>query len=419
MEKHLSKILTETSEKELEIQKLKSDIDAMRPPEENVSDNIAITCGHCHQGNHTKRWCVDPPCTTSISCGKIRFHKSELKEFDLKKAQLKKLMRDKCSLESECKKVRDTIASTVKSFPQAVKTALINSNKKEYLAIHDGKFVPLTTKINRDISILQKYYNGKIPEDIESESSMFPAIIQEANKQFHLNSFTVEQKLEERLSSVHRKITRTSTVDPNDEYIVLDSSPETNHNLTDQPTSRTQSSPQVYQSPINSPPSKILKSNHTLNLSTGGDIQVDKIINTFEKLSTPTKSVQNRCTTNQQHTHSHRSVCDTNSTTHETKSYTFEASANTSRYQSGNLECGEYKRNKQQSIPPEIKNENDSAVGKTHACANTTPSTPSIQLSDRGNFSHPQQQYPPILCGFYPPTPHLYSQLPAHPNHFL
>ena len=90
MEKHLSKILTETSEKELEIQKLKSDIDAMRPPEDNPSDNIAITCGHCHQGNHTKRRCLDPPCTTSISCGKIRFHESELKEFELKKAQLKK-----------------------------------------------------------------------------------------------------------------------------------------------------------------------------------------------------------------------------------------------------------------------------------------------------------------------------------------
>ena len=100
------------------------------------------------------------------------------------------------------------------------------------------------------------------------------------------------------------------------------------------------------------------------------------------------------------------------------KSYTFEASANMSRYQSGKLDCGEYKRDKRQStcIAPEIKNENDLAGGKTHAGANTTPS---IQLSNTGHFPHPQQQYPPILCGFYPPTPHLYSQLPAHPNHFL
>ena len=106
-------------------------------------------------------------------------------------------------MESECKKVCETIAATVKTFPQAIKTALINSNKKEYLTVHDGKFVPLTMKINRDITILQKYYNGKIPSDIEQESSLFPAIIAEANKQLSVKSFTIEQKLEETLSSVH------------------------------------------------------------------------------------------------------------------------------------------------------------------------------------------------------------------------
>ena len=111
-------------------------------------------------------------------------------------------------------------------------------------------------------------------------------------------------------------------------------------------------------------------------------------------------------------------MCDTNSTTNDTNSYTLEAPANTSKYQSGTFDCGEYTLNRQQSIciPPGIKNENDSAVGKSHACANTTPS---LQMSNRGKFSHPQQQYPPIMCGFYPPTPHLYPQLPAHPNHFL
>ena len=106
-------------------------------------------------------------------------------------------------MESECKKCRETIVAMVKSFPQAVKTYLINSNKRAYLTIHDGKFVPLTAKINRDISILQKYYSGKVPDDLEQESALFPAIIEEASKEFKLNSVTVEQKLEERLSSVH------------------------------------------------------------------------------------------------------------------------------------------------------------------------------------------------------------------------
>ena len=53
-----------------------------------------------------------------------------MKIFETKKTQLKKMTRDKIALESECRKVRETIASMVKSFPQAIKTALINSNKK-------------------------------------------------------------------------------------------------------------------------------------------------------------------------------------------------------------------------------------------------------------------------------------------------
>ena len=147
MEKHLTTVLTQISEKEIEIEKIKSDIESMKPTDYFNGDTVAITCGRCHQGNHTKR-CVDPHRTTSISCGKIKFHKSELKIVENKKVQLKKLIRDKVSLEAESKKIRETIASTIKTFPQAIKTALINSNKKEYLTIHDGKFVPLTTRIN-------------------------------------------------------------------------------------------------------------------------------------------------------------------------------------------------------------------------------------------------------------------------------
>ena len=224
MEKHLSHLFIQISDKNIEIEKIKSEIDCMKPPEESLADNVAITCSKCHMGNHTRRWCVDSPCTTSISCGKIRFHKAELKAMDTKKGTLKKLIRDKVSLESECKKVCETIAATVKTFPQAIKTALINSNWKEYLTVHDGKFVPLTTKINWDITILQKYYNGKIPSDIEQESSLFPAIIAEANKRLSVKLFTIEQKLEETLSSVHRCITSKHTCSW--DTITLDSSPE-------------------------------------------------------------------------------------------------------------------------------------------------------------------------------------------------
>ena len=110
-----------------------------------------------------------------------------MKIFETKKTQLKKMTHDKVVLESECRKVQETIASTVKSFPKAIKTVLINPNKKEYLTVHEGKFAPLTTRIYRDISVLHKYYNGRVPDDLEQESALFPAIIAEADQRLKLN----------------------------------------------------------------------------------------------------------------------------------------------------------------------------------------------------------------------------------------
>ena len=150
-------------------------------------------------------------------------------------------------------------------------TALINSNKKEYLTIHDSKFVPLTTRINRAISILQKYYNGIIPSDLEQESSLFQTIIAEANKRFQINSLTVEQKLEETLSSVHSHITSYTCSGPaiHSNCITVDSSPEINSDpQTTTPVSITSplSSvghdmlPNNPNSILNSPPTKLPKS---------------------------------------------------------------------------------------------------------------------------------------------------------------
>ena len=88
----------------------------MKPTDYSNGDTVAITCGRCHQGNHTKRRCVDLPCTTSISCGKIKFHKSELKVVENKKVQLKKLIRDKVSLEAESKKIEKQLPQPLKLF---------------------------------------------------------------------------------------------------------------------------------------------------------------------------------------------------------------------------------------------------------------------------------------------------------------
>ena len=192
------------------------------------------------------------------------------------------------------RKLGETITSTVKTFPQAVKTVLINSNKKEYLTIHEGKFVPLTTRINRDISILQKYYNGRIPSDIEQESSLFPTIIAEANKRFQLNSFTVEQKLEETLSSVHRCITVNSHPVNESNCIMVDSSPEIN-------TNQQTTNPSDISSPVliigdgmfpnntlNSPPSKLSKPSMNGSCHNSG---LDHVVANFQKLDSPSKDM--------------------------------------------------------------------------------------------------------------------------------
>ena len=58
-----------------------------------------------------------------------------------------------------------------------MKGYLINSNKSEYLIEYGDQIVPLTSKVNMHVAILQKVYKNKVPGDLESESLLFPAII--------------------------------------------------------------------------------------------------------------------------------------------------------------------------------------------------------------------------------------------------
>ena len=53
MDKHLSKLIVEISEKEVEIQKMHSEVDSVKQSDELGSD-VAITCSRCHGPNHTK-----------------------------------------------------------------------------------------------------------------------------------------------------------------------------------------------------------------------------------------------------------------------------------------------------------------------------------------------------------------------------
>ena len=107
----------------------------------------------------------------------MRLHKDELKQIDASKNDLKKLLKEKSTLESECERIRESIRTNNQSFPHAVRSHLVNSNKPKYLAMYGQQIIPLTMVINLDLSILQKFYDNKVPHNLDIESEQFETII--------------------------------------------------------------------------------------------------------------------------------------------------------------------------------------------------------------------------------------------------
>ena len=209
MEKHLAKITAQISEKELKILDSKREIDDLTAKLESVIDHQAkYFCSHCHTSNHRKSSCTSEMCTTALACGKMKYHKEENKKFETKQEALKKLMHEKTDLETESEKIRESIRNRNSSFPEAVKGYLINSNKSEYLIEYGDQIVPLTSKVNMHVAILQKVYKNKVPDDLESESLLFPAIISQQLDHIKSSSCTesVESRLTHRVNEIDARI---------------------------------------------------------------------------------------------------------------------------------------------------------------------------------------------------------------------
>ena len=81
----------------------------------------------------------------------MRLHKEEMKNIDTSKSNLKKLLKEKSTLEIECEHIRECVCTNNQSFPQAVRSHLINSNKHKYLTMYGDNVVPLTKVINLDL----------------------------------------------------------------------------------------------------------------------------------------------------------------------------------------------------------------------------------------------------------------------------
>ena len=109
---------------------------------------------------------------------------------------------------SKAEKVRESIDTRNKSFPEALKSYLINSNKQEYLVEYGDQIVPLTSKINIHLAILQKHYNGKIPENLEEESELFSQIIishRDRFKPYDSSRDKLGLKLKEKMTEIDKE----------------------------------------------------------------------------------------------------------------------------------------------------------------------------------------------------------------------
>ena len=143
MDKHLNHILNDVEMKENEITKLWSKLESMSSC---LDDEDAVDSQPCC--SHKKNKCTSAKCLTSILCGCMRLHKDERKTFDTSKSNLKKLLKEKSTLEVECERIRECVCTNNRSFTQAVMSHLINSNKRKYLTMYGDNVVPLTKVIN-------------------------------------------------------------------------------------------------------------------------------------------------------------------------------------------------------------------------------------------------------------------------------
>lgn len=70
------------------------------------------------------------------------------------------------------------VDSVKNSFSQKIRGHLINSDKEKYLLkTSNGNYVPRSGLVNIDTAKIEKYFQGKVPENIELVAKTFPMII--------------------------------------------------------------------------------------------------------------------------------------------------------------------------------------------------------------------------------------------------
>ena len=212
MDKHLNRVMNDIETKDVEITKLRCEIDSVSDRMDDDDLDSRPCCSLCHERGHKKTRCTGAKCLTSVSCGRMCLHKDEMKAINGNKATLKKLVKEKTILESECEKILESIRTNNRSFPQAVRSHLINSNKPKYLTMYGDAVVPLTKIINLDLSILQKYYDSRVPVNLDAESRLFEQIICSHNSKFKSSKTSINAKLIDSVRKIESRIHRSDVI---------------------------------------------------------------------------------------------------------------------------------------------------------------------------------------------------------------
>lgn len=160
----LKKVLLSSAEKEL--RKATRANDALTP----LSAICSRICGNCHKPGHTRPRCTSPPSPSHDACG-LRDKHPELKEkiSELQK-EIKQLQQEHSDAESKLKAFCESCKKASTSF-----FAVMRPRQKVRNLIKYSDRVSL----DRDLLILEKALNGKIPEFDTSEDWQLPVLIEQ------------------------------------------------------------------------------------------------------------------------------------------------------------------------------------------------------------------------------------------------
>ena len=160
----LKKVLLSSAEEELN--KATRENDALTP----LSAVRSRLCGNCHKSGHTRPKCSSSPCPSHDACG-LRDKHPELKQkiLELQK-EIKRLQQEHSDAQSKLKVFCESRMKASTSFFAVMRPRLKARNLIKYSD---------RVSLDRDLLILEKALNGKVPEFDASEDWQLPNLIEQ------------------------------------------------------------------------------------------------------------------------------------------------------------------------------------------------------------------------------------------------